>query len=86
MHWNHRVVNLKKDNQGEDWLCIQEVYYNEKDEPCGYCDPCLGGEDLGELMQQVKRFSDCLKYPILDAEKDFDNKFNEEEDGGSEYE
>jgi hypothetical protein len=86
MHWNHRLVDLSKDNEGEPWIVIQEVYYNEKDEPCGYCEPCLGGEDLAEVMQQVKRFSECLKYPILNAETDFNNKFDGDDEGGKEYE
>ena len=80
MFWNHRVVDMKKDNEGEPWFCIQEVYYNEKNEPCGYCDPCFGGDDLGELMQQVKRWSECLKFPILNAETDFNNKYLEEDE------
>ena len=25
MHWNHRVVNLKKKDGDEDWLSIQEA-------------------------------------------------------------
>jgi hypothetical protein len=77
MHWNHRVVNMKKDNGGEDWLSIQEVYYNEAGEPCGYCDPCLGGDDLSELMTQVKRWAQCLKLPILDAETDFESEYED---------
>ena len=80
MFWNHRVVDLTKDTEGEPWFCIQEVYYNEKNEPCGYCDPCFGGEDLGELMQQVKRWAECLKFPILNAETDFNNKYLEDEE------
>ena len=37
MFWNHRVVDLSKDNQGETWLEIQEVYYHSDGQPCGYC-------------------------------------------------
>jgi hypothetical protein len=80
MYWNHRVVDRKKENEGEPWFCIQEVYYNEKNQPCGYCDPCFGGDDLGELMQQVKRWAECLKFPILNAETDFNNKYLEEDE------
>lgn len=87
MYWNHRLVDLSKDNEGEPWIVIQEVYYNEEGKPCGYCDPCMGGEDLSEVMQQVKRFSECLNQPILNAETDFNNKLtDDEEEGGKEYE
>ena len=85
MYWNHRLVDLSKDNEGEPWIVIQEVYYNEEGKPCGYCDPCMGGEDLSEVMQQVKRFSECLNQPILNAETDFNNKLTDEEEEGKEY-
>jgi hypothetical protein len=85
MYWNHRLVDLSKDNEGEPWIVIQEVYYNEEGKPCGYCDPCMGGEDLSEVMQQVKRFSECLNQPILNAETDFNNKLTEDDEEGKEY-
>jgi hypothetical protein len=86
MYWNHRLVDLSKDNEGEPWIVIQEVYYNEEGKPCGYCDPCMGGEDLSEVMQQVKRFSECLNQPILNAETDFNNKLTEDDEEGKEHE
>ena len=86
MYWNHRLVDLSKDNEGEPWIVIQEVYYNEEGKPCGYCDPCMGGEDLSEVMLQVKRFSECLNQPILNAETDFNNKLTEDDEEGKEYE
>jgi len=85
MYWNHRLVDLSKDNEGEPWIVIQEVYYNEEGKPCGYCDPCMGGEDLSEVMQQVKRFSECLNQPILNAETDFNNKLTDDDEEGKEY-
>ena len=86
MYWNHRLVDLSKDNEGEPWIVIQEVYYNEEGKPCGYCDPCMGGEDLSEVMQQVKRFSECLNQPILNAETDFNNKLTDDDEEGKEHE
>ena len=85
MYWNQRLVDLSKDNEGEPWIVIQEVYYNEEGKPCGYCDPCMGGEDLSEVMQQVKRFSECLNQPILNAETDFNNKLTDDDEEGKEY-
>ena len=40
MHWNYRIVNTKSENGGEDWYCLQEVYYNGKGEPYAYCNAC----------------------------------------------
>jgi hypothetical protein len=65
---------------------IDNVYYNEENKPCGYCDPCMGGEDLSEVMLQVKRFSECLNQPILNAETDFNNKLTDDDEEGKEYE
>jgi hypothetical protein len=66
----------------EEWYEIKEVYYNEKDQPCGYADPCLGGESLEEIKKQIERFSNCLNNPILDSEVDFkDGKLFEDDCG-----
>lgn len=81
MFWNHRIVDLSKDNQGETWFEIQEVYYNSDGQPCGYCNPCLGGESIDEIQIQIRRFTECLAHPILNAETDFNNKFDGENDG-----
>lgn len=82
MFWNHRVVDLSKDNDGDSWLEIQEVYYNEKNEPCGHCNPCIGGETLDEIQIQIQRFTECLAHPILNAERDFVGSFDDGEEDG----
>ena len=69
MFWNHRVV--RSVFEGEPWLEIQEVYYNEKGEPSAYCDACLGSEDMEGIREQLERMTECLAQPILNAETDF---------------
>jgi hypothetical protein len=84
MFWNHRVVDLSKENDGEPWLEIQEVYYNEEGKPSAYGDPCVGGESIDEIQIQIQRFTECLAQPILNAEKDFTGSLydgDEVEDG-----
>lgn len=81
--WNHRVVRMPADGLDEDWLEIQEVYYNNKGEPCGYCNATAGSETLEGIALQVERFAECLKLPILNATTDFDNKW--EDDYAKEY-
>ena len=73
MHWNHRVVDCSHDNGGEPWLTICEVYYNEREQPYAYCDPCTGGESIEELQTQVDRWARALEHPILNALTDFNN-------------
>ena len=82
--WNHRVVRMPDDGLGGEWLEIQEVYYNDKDEPCGYCDPCLGGESVEEAKTVYERLAEAFTKPVLDSSKDFNNKFNEDEEDGKE--
>ena len=84
MSWNHRVVDLTSENGGEPWLEIQEVYYNSDGQPCGYCDPTVGGESIDEIQLQIRRFTECLAHPILNAKDDFNNKFNGDDDDGKE--
>jgi hypothetical protein len=81
--WNHRVVRMPADGLDEDWLEIQEVYYNNKGEPCGYCNATAGSETLEGIALQVERFAECIKLPILNATTDFDNKW--EDDYAKEY-
>ena len=69
MNWNDRIVNTKSQNSGEDWYCLQEVYY-EDDKPIGYCDPCTGGDDMEELKRVFVWMSKALELPPL-QEEDF---------------
>jgi hypothetical protein len=69
---------MPDDGLDGDWLEIQEVYYNDKGEPCGYCNACMGSETLEGLALQVERFAECLKLPILDSTTDFNNKWDED--------
>jgi hypothetical protein len=82
--WNHRVVDLTSKNDGDPFFLIQEVYYNEQGKPCGYCDPCLGGDNLDEIRTQIQRFTECLSQPILDASKDFNGNFLDDDTKGVE--
>ena len=78
MFWNHRVVDISKDNDGEPLLSIQEVYYNDKGQPTGYCDPSFVGNDMAELRKLAERWAECLNLPVLNAETDFNNPWDAE--------
>ena len=81
--WNHRVVRMPDDGFGNEWLEVQEVYYNRKGEPCGYCASYVGGETMEELQTQIDRHSKALALPVLDSATDFNNKW--EDDYEKEY-
>jgi hypothetical protein len=92
MYWNNRIVKetIKYLHEGKElteyYYEISEVYYNDKDEPCGYCKATLGGETLDELRDVYIRLADAFSQekPVLDAETDFKNKFTEDEEDGKE--
>jgi hypothetical protein len=75
--WNHRVVRIP-DPLGENWFEIQEVYYNKKGEPCGYCNSYVGGETMAELEEQIERHTKALALPTLDSATDFNHKWDED--------
>jgi hypothetical protein len=91
MYWNHRVVKTKteygvgENKEVEILYQIQEVYYNQANEPCAYCDPCVLGDSMKELQEQVLRFTECLDAPVLDAETDFNHKLYEDEDEDAQH-
>jgi hypothetical protein len=81
MYWNNRLVRIVEEKfPDEVFIEVQEVYYNDKDEPCGYCDPCLGGESVEEAKAVYERIAEAFGKPVLDSSKDFNHKFREEDD------
>lgn len=69
--WNYRIVNLKSENGGDDWYCMREVYYNEKDKkPFGHCEATLGSESMKGARSVWSMMAKALKLPAL-KEEDF---------------
>jgi hypothetical protein len=85
MYWNNRLVRIVDDNfPDEVYIEVQEVYYNSKDEPCGYCDPCLGGDSVEEAKAVYARIAEAFTKPVLDSKTDFNHDFDRGEDDGKE--
>jgi hypothetical protein len=90
MYWNNRIVKetIKYLHDGKEvteyYYEISEVYYNDKDEPCGYCQATIGGETFDEMREVYSRMAEAFKFDILDASTDFNNKFNGGKDDGKE--
>lgn len=76
MHWNHRVVRTV-DTFGDEYFKVCEVYYNEANEPCGYCDADVGGETMELVHKELERFAQAIKNPILN-EEDINGKYNDD--------
>ena len=90
MYWNNRIVKetVKYMHDGKEvveyFYEISEVYYNDKDEPCGYCKSTAGGETFDEMREVYSRMAEAFKFDVLDATTDFNHKFDDEEDDGKE--
>jgi hypothetical protein len=67
--WNYRIVNTKSENGGEDWYCLQEVFYTDG-KPAGYSDPCTGSESMESLREVWEMMGKAMTLPPL-QEEDF---------------
>ena len=67
--WNYRIVNTKSENNGEDWYCLQEVFYTNR-KPSGYGDPCTGSESMESLREVWEMMGKAMTLPPL-QEEDF---------------
>ena len=92
MYWNNRVVRTvaRYEHGGqavvEPYFEISEVFYNDKGEPCGYTSTIAGGETPEELREVYEKMAEAFEHPVLDAETDFDHRFNEDdEESGNEF-
>jgi hypothetical protein len=82
MHWNLRVVVVyepeNKSESDEPLMEVCEVFYNEKNEPCGYSQTSAMSETLEGLTQHLERMKDALALPVL-RQSDFIGRFEDEE-------
>ena len=79
MNWNYRIVNTKSENNGEDWYCLQEVFYDDKGVPCGYSGACTGSEDMESMRDVWHMMAEAIELPPL-QEEDFTSDCNFEGD------
>lgn len=65
--WNHRVMNLREENNGEDFFQIHEVYYDELGALKMYTERNVGpvGETLEVLRKEITKFAAALDKPVL---------------------
>ena len=78
MHWNYRIVNTKTENGGEDWYCLQEVYYTKDNTPHAYGNPSTGSETMEALKDVWHMINEAITLPPL-QEEDF-VKYQEDEE------
>lgn len=80
MFWNCRVVVVHEpeDETDEPLMEVCEVFYNEKNEPCGYSETSAMSETLEGLTEHLERMKDALALPVL-RQSDFVGRFEDEE-------
>jgi hypothetical protein len=80
MFWNCRVVVVHEpeDETDEALMEVCEVFYNEKNEPCGYSETSAMSETLEGLTEHLERMKDALALPVL-RQSDFVGRFEDEE-------
>lgn len=77
-YWNYRVVNVVEEPDDEPFYEICEVFYDENDDPAGWCKSNACGEDMQILAECMKLMAKALNQPTLEPH-DFIGKFYDEE-------
>ena len=73
--WNYRFINMPSENDGEDWICLKEVYYDNDGKPVSYSDPCLGSESVDGVLWLIDEWAEAATMPVL-HEDDFNKETN----------
>lgn len=68
MNWNHRLIDITDDNNGEQLYVLKEVYYDDNDKPIGSCDPSMMSETLDGMKELIERLREATTLPILNPE------------------
>ena len=78
--WDYRIVR-KTSEDGDEWLSIQEIYYDdETGKPMAHTmDLQIEGDTIVEMRTQLQRMLWCLDKEIVDEiESDVSNKTMED--------
>ena len=68
MHWNHRVVDLTSENEGEPLFAIREVYYEDNGMPTRHGEPSVMSETKEGLNWVLDQMKAALDQPVLKPE------------------
>ena len=69
MKWNHRVVDLSAENDGEPLFGFREVFYGDDGKPQLHGEPSMVGENLDELRRLVEWLQEALEQPVVKFEE-----------------
>ena len=72
MTWNFRLVDISARNDGEPWIEVKEVFYDDE-KPVGYTSATVGGESAADIKNDLWRMLIACNNPVLKI--DADDKF-----------
>jgi hypothetical protein len=70
MNWNHRVFNIKDQNNGEDLFVVRETFYDENNEVLGSTDLSVMSETIDGLKWIAEQIIKGADLPVLLPEKE----------------
>ena len=83
--WDYRVVRQTKD--GEEWLSVQEVYYDDEKPMAHTTDLEITGDNIADIRKTLQSMLWCLDKDIVsEIESDVSNKTMEDRVLGLEIE
>jgi hypothetical protein len=72
MHWNHRVVDMTEENEGDPLFEVREVHY-EGDNPFTHFEVNPMSDTMEGLSWVIDQMKEALDAPVLKPE-DFEPK------------
>ena len=69
MYWNHRVVDMSEENEGNPLFEIREVFYDgDTDKPRKHGELLPMSDTMEGLTEMVDRLKEALAQPVLKPE------------------
>jgi len=68
MTWNHRLVDMSADNDGDPALAFREVFYDDDGKPMGHTEPFMWCDDIDGVRLLIQRLTKAIDQPILKPE------------------
>lgn len=66
--WNHRVVDMTAENDGDPLFELREVFYDQDGVPVGHGGPSVMSETMEGLAKVLDRMKEALEQPVLKPE------------------
>ena len=64
--WDYRVIRQTSED-GDEWLSVQEVYYDDDEKPMAHTiDLQVEGDNIADLRKTLQRMLWCLDKEIVD--------------------